>query len=154
MVKDLEIAASTYNTAAGTLADMLKEQASLVNMNLDIYKEERAFERQKSLAEFQAELAVKQAKQKELIEQGDINSEDPFLRRQAIVNQVESLKKQYPTAGVQRSTEQVVADVEKMIVQGIPAGQALSENFVKPFMSKAEVKAAAQKGRYEYKEVD
>ena len=117
-------------------------------------KEARQFEQQKALAKFQSGLSIEQAKQKQLLEQGDINSEDPAVRRQAIINQVESLKKQFPAAGVQRSTEQVVADVEKMISQGVPAGQALSDNFVKPFMGKMEVKMAGQKDRYDYREVD
>ena len=145
MYKDLTVATSEYNNATGTLSDMLKEQGSLVDRNLALYKDQKDFEQAKSLALFQSNLAVEQAKQKQLIEQGDINSTDPFLRRQAIVNQVEQLKKQFPTAGMQRSTEQVVADVEKLIASGVPAGQALSENFVKPFIEKDEVKAAGTK---------
>jgi len=54
MQKDLEVATSTYNNALGTLTDMQKTQASIVDMNFQMYQkqEERQYQAEQANREF------------------------------------------------------------------------------------------------------
>lgn len=141
MVKGLEIAASEYNSSAGTLNDLLTQQAALVDKNLELYKSDQSFARQKELAQFQSDLALtgrqKEFEQK-MAQQASL-ANDPTLATQQMLDS-------YAEMGIipQRSASEIVAQVQAEVASGKPLGQVLTE-LNKAFQSKSEYKAAIEK---------
>lgn len=141
--RDLQIATDTYNNALGTLTDMTSNQAKIVEMNLSLYKdqlayqrglaaEERAFGRQKSLAEFQSDLSLKQNQaefEQKMAQQAQMAS-DPVMATQAVIDQY---KKLGVFAG--RSDADIIQSVQNDIASGMTLGESLT-NLNKAFQSK------------------
>lgn len=139
--KDLQIASDTYNNAVGTLNDMVSSQAKLVEMNMGLYRDNKSFERQKQLAEFQSDLSIETEAKKfeQKMEQQALVAKDPTLATQAVLDQ-------YREMGVlaQRSDAEIVADVQAQVAGGKPLGQVLTD-LNKAFQSKSEYKSAMAK---------
>lgn len=141
MYKDLQIATDTYNNAVGTLKDMTDSAAKLVEINLSNQKDLQAFERQKQLAQYQSELALTTEQKKfeqNLVQQAQL-AKDPTTATNALL-------KQYAELGIlpQRSSQEIIADIQAQVASGKPLGQALSE-LNQAFQSKTEYKNAMAK---------
>ena len=105
----LQIAADEYNNGLGTLTEMKKTQASILEMNFAMYKDQKAFAQQKELAQFNADLSLKTSQREfeQKLQQQQQMANDPYT---AISQMVDEYKK----LGVpmQRSVQQMVADYQ------------------------------------------
>jgi len=69
---------------------------------------------------------------------GNIDSLDPTARRKAVDNSVSQILDQYDWMPMQRSKDQMVEDVLKLVDSGMSLGDALTQNIITPIRSKPE----------------
>lgn len=135
------MAASEYNNALGTLADLKKSQADVLSMNMKLYENEQTKKNAMEMAQFQSDLSVsaEQKKFEQKLAQQAAAAKDPTLATQQMLDS-------YAEMGIipQRSASEIIAQVQSEVAAGKPLGQVLTE-LNKAFQSKSEYKAAIEK---------
>jgi len=74
----------------------------------------------------------------------DINSTDPVIRNKAISNAVDTVLAEFAWIPIQRSREQIIADVTRLVDSGVDLGTAITNDLRKPIMNKPEYKSFIQ----------
>jgi hypothetical protein len=74
----------------------------------------------------------------------DINSTDPVIRNKAISNAVDTVLAEFAWIPIQRSREQIIADVTRLVDSGVDLGTAITNDLRKPIMNKPEYKSFVQ----------
>jgi len=84
-------AADTYNNAVATLWTMKTDAAKLLDVNLGLFREQSAFDRQKALADYQAKLGLqtKQAEFEQGLKQQEQLANDPYTAIKSIMDKYE-----------------------------------------------------------------
>ena len=130
--RSLQNARNEYESAFGSLTSLKSDQAQAIEMNLGIYKDNQAFERQKQLADYQASLALStdQAKFEQQMAQQAQVANDPVMATQAVIDQ-------YRKLGVfaERSDADIIQSIQNDITSGMTLGESLT-NLNKAFQSK------------------
>lgn len=131
--QDMEDKKAAYEARIAALAvsdDRKEAMKALLNARLaDIAKKE------------ENAAAVAMAKQKDLLETGDVNSADPDLRKKAIVNAINAQVAPYAKYGVALDVpaEAHAAQIMAAMAAGKSYADAFRENFSEPFQAKASV---------------
>lgn len=71
----------------------------------------------------------------------DINSTDPVLRKKAVSNAVDTVLAEFAWIPIQRSREQIIWDIQKLVDWGMDLGTAITQNLRQPIMNKPEYKS-------------
>lgn len=105
----LQIAADEYNNGLGTLTEMKKTQANILEMNFAMYKDQKAFAQQKELAQFNADLSLKTSQREfeQKLQQQQQMANDPYTAINQMVDEYKKLG-----VPMQRSVQQMVADYQ------------------------------------------
>lgn len=120
----MEIATDEYNNAVGTLTEMQKTQASILEMNYSLYKDNLAFNRQKEMSVFNSNLELAQKSRLFDLEQQKMREamNDPY---QAIPKMLDEFAKIGVTT--QRSQQEIIDEANAYVAQGGNLGEYMSK---------------------------
>lgn len=129
--ENLDNAADTYNNAVATLGTLKTEAAKLLDTNLGLYREQSAFERQKALADYQAQLGLKtdQAKFEQGLLQNAQAASDPTTAIKMIMDE-------YSKQGIP-FTESLATKLESFKNSGMTIGD-YTKQMIKDVQAKPE----------------
>lgn len=80
------------------------------------------------------------AKLQDTLKNGDINSTDPFLKKKAIQNAVQSVFDQYQWLPMNQGVGVHVANIEGLMAKGMSLQDAINQDLIQPIQSKPEFK--------------
>lgn len=141
---ELEALATKYNSRiqqAQTNFEMKTKQYQLENEEKNQYMKELWFAM--DLINFETNEEADERAWKNYTRQidyqyGNIDSLDPVARKKAVDNSVSQILDQYDWIPMQRSKDQMVEDVLKLVDSGMSLWEALTQNIITPIQSKPE----------------
>jgi len=124
LTEDYNALLDDYNVEFASLSESQNMAMKALDYTMQNYREDRAFSRQKELAAYQSELALKsdQAKFDQELKQLDAKSTNPMLATQSLIDQYRKI-----WVLAERSDQQIVEDIKSQVAQGRTLGEALSD---------------------------